>query len=97
VRFVCGWVFGADEQVGFGLVWAAGVLFAWGLFFWFPGAWVVVDRVVVSLCARAGLFLLSTASFPLFLAWNDGKVAVLIVGVWERGTIPIHEPCCLAT
>jgi len=31
VRFVCDWLLGADEQMGFGLRLAAGFLFAWGL------------------------------------------------------------------
>ena len=39
----------------------------------------LMDRVVVSLCTRTRQSSTNTASFPLFLAQNDGKVAVLII------------------
>jgi len=59
-----------------------------------------MDRGVVALLGRTvGLLVclwskaVSTATFPLFLAKNDGKVAVLIVWVWQRDTIPIYQPC----
>jgi len=45
----------------------------------------LMDRVVVSLYARTRQSSLSTATFPLFLAQNDGKVAVLIIAS-DNGT-----------
>ena len=53
--WLLGWVFGADDGMGFGLAWVAGVLFAWGLLFGgCLGVRVGLDRVGVALFGSWG-------------------------------------------